>query len=36
MAGKRGLVHVALGRHRERRSRVAIQPFLAAAAGLTA
>jgi len=30
------LEHAAFGRHRERRSRVAIQPFLAAVAGLTA
>jgi len=29
-------VHAAFGRHRERRSRVAIQPYLAAVAGLTA
>ena len=29
-------MHAAFGRHRERRSRVAIQPYLAAVAGLTA
>jgi hypothetical protein len=36
IAAKRCLEHAASGRHRERRSCVAIQPFLAAATGLMA